>query len=115
VARRLPDRGRDTGQPESVADYGVDDVVAHHAAIIAELPARPALVGHSFGMVSNPANVFNFVATPGGGGDVDTYIKPSLVPGCFAAGLPADQAAVIAATQRPLAASTLQEPSGAPA
>ena len=48
-------------------------------------------------------------------GDVDTYIKPSLVPGCFASGLPASQAAVIAATQRPLAASTLSEPSGTPA
>src|SRR5439155_21909484 len=44
-----------------------------------------------------------------------TYIKPSLVPGCFASGLPARQAAVIAATQRPLAASTLSEPSGTPA
>src|SRR5882724_10585996 len=35
--------------PESVADYGVDDVVDHYAAIIAELAARPILVGHSFG------------------------------------------------------------------
>ena len=35
--------------PESVADYGVDDVAEHYAAIIAELPARPLLVGHSFG------------------------------------------------------------------
>jgi pimeloyl-ACP methyl ester carboxylesterase len=63
----------------------------------------------------NPANVFNFVPIPGGGGDIDAYIKPSLVPGCFASGLPASQAAAIAATQRPLAASTLQEPSGTPA
>lgn len=35
--------------PESVADYGVDDVVDHYAAIIAELPASPILIGHSFG------------------------------------------------------------------
>jgi pimeloyl-ACP methyl ester carboxylesterase len=64
----------------------------------------------------NPASVFNFAPYPGGPtGDVDTYIKPSLVPGCFASGLPPRQAAVIAATQRPLAASTLQEPSGPPA
>jgi pimeloyl-ACP methyl ester carboxylesterase len=62
-----------------------------------------------------PADIFDFVPIPGGGGDVDTYIKPSLVPGCFASGLPASQAAVIAATQRPLAASTLNEPSGTPA
>ena len=53
---------------------------------------------------------------PGGpAGDVDTYIKPSLVPDCFASGLPASQASVIAAIQRPLAASTLFEPSGTPA
>ncbi len=48
-------------------------------------------------------------------GDVDTYIKPALVPACFASGLPAPEAAIIAATQRPLAASTLGEPSGPPA
>ena len=46
---------------------------------------------------------------------MDLYIKQSVVPGCFASGLPPSQAAVIAATQRPLAASTLQEPSGPPA
>jgi pimeloyl-ACP methyl ester carboxylesterase len=64
----------------------------------------------------NPVDVFNLVPYPGGPtGDVDTYIKPNLVPGCFASGLPAPQAAVIAATQRPLAASTLGEPSGPPA
>jgi pimeloyl-ACP methyl ester carboxylesterase len=63
-----------------------------------------------------PTDVFNFVPYPGGPpGDVDTYIKPSLVPSCFASGLPASQAAVIAATQRPLADSTLQEASGVPA
>ena len=64
----------------------------------------------------NPADVFNFVPYPGGpAGDVDTYIKPRLVPDCFASGLPASQASVIAAIQRPLAASTLFEPSGTPA
>ena len=64
----------------------------------------------------NPGDVFNFAPYPGApDGDVDTYIKPSVVPGCFASGLPPSQAAVIAATQRPLAASTLQEPSGTPA
>ena len=53
---------------------------------------------------------------PGGpAGDADLYIKPNLVPGCFATGLPASQAAVIAATQRPLAASAFTEPSGPPA
>jgi len=61
----------------------------------------------------NPADTFNFVPYPGGPpGDVDTYIKPALVPGCFASGLPAPAAAIIAATQRPLAASTLGDRPG---
>jgi pimeloyl-ACP methyl ester carboxylesterase len=48
-------------------------------------------------------------------GDVDLYVKASVFPGCFANGLPPDQAAVLAATQRPLAESVLGEPSGPPA
>jgi pimeloyl-ACP methyl ester carboxylesterase len=67
-------------------------------------------------LAGNPPDIFNLVPYPGApAGDVDTYIKQSLVPSCFASGLPASQAAVIAATQRPLAASTLGEPSGPPA
>ena len=44
----------------------------------------------------NPANVFNVVPYSGPPADVHLYIKPNLVPGCFASGLPAPQAAVIA-------------------
>jgi pimeloyl-ACP methyl ester carboxylesterase len=35
--------------PDSIADHGIDDVTAHYQAIIDELPARPILIGHSFG------------------------------------------------------------------
>lgn len=35
--------------PDAVADYGVDDVTKHYSAIIAELPAPPIVIGHSFG------------------------------------------------------------------
>ncbi|GAA3208509.1 alpha/beta hydrolase [Dactylosporangium siamense] len=35
--------------PEAVADHGIDDVVAHYAKVIAGLPAKPILIGHSFG------------------------------------------------------------------
>ena len=34
---------------EAVAGHGIDDVVAHYAGIIKDLPAKPILVGHSFG------------------------------------------------------------------
>jgi pimeloyl-ACP methyl ester carboxylesterase len=66
--------------------------------------------------VANPATVFNFVPFPGApSGVVDAYVKPSVFPGCFANGLPASEAAVLAATQRPLATSALTDRSGAPA
>jgi pimeloyl-ACP methyl ester carboxylesterase len=35
--------------PDAIADHGIDDVVAHYAAVIEQLPAKPILVGHSFG------------------------------------------------------------------
>ena len=35
--------------PESIADHGIDDVVAHFARLIAGMQAKPILVGHSFG------------------------------------------------------------------
>jgi pimeloyl-ACP methyl ester carboxylesterase len=34
---------------DSVADHGIDDVTQHYASIIDALPARPILIGHSFG------------------------------------------------------------------
>ena len=35
--------------PDAIGDHGIDDVVAHFAAIIDTLPQAPILVGHSFG------------------------------------------------------------------
>jgi len=35
--------------PEAIADHGIDDVVAHFASVIDALPAKPLLIGHSFG------------------------------------------------------------------
>ena len=55
----------------------------------------------------------NFVPSPGGVTDV--YIKPALFRGIFASDLPASEAAVLAATQQPIAATALTEPSGPPA
>ena len=119
------------GQPIVLVGHSYGGAVITDAAVNA--PEVKALVyvdafipdqGETLGQLTSAkpgsclggANVFNFVPYPGGpAGDVDTYIKPSLVPDCFASGLPASQASVIAAIQRPLAASTLFEPSGTPA
>jgi pimeloyl-ACP methyl ester carboxylesterase len=66
--------------------------------------------------VPDLSTVLNFVPIPGAPAqDVDTYVKPSVFAGCFANGLPAKQAAVLAATQRPLATAALGAPSGVPA
>jgi pimeloyl-ACP methyl ester carboxylesterase len=35
--------------PDEIADHGIDDVVAHFAEVIAGLPEKPILIGHSFG------------------------------------------------------------------
>ncbi|MFF5077452.1 alpha/beta hydrolase [Actinoplanes sp. NPDC000266] len=35
--------------PDALAGHGIDDVVEHYSAIIAGLPAKPILIGHSFG------------------------------------------------------------------
>jgi pimeloyl-ACP methyl ester carboxylesterase len=58
-------------------------------------------------------SALNFV--PSAGGVVDAYLKPAQFRGILANDLPPAQAAELAATQRPLAASALGEASGAPA
>ena len=100
------------GDPEVRALVYVDAFIPDKGDTIGRLAsAKP---GSCLG--GKPADVFSLVAYPGGAtGDVDLYIKPNLVPGCFATGLPASQAEVIAATQRPLAANAFTEPSGPPA
>lgn len=65
--------------------------------------------------VPDPSTVFNVVPIPNGGGNVDLYVKPELFPKIFAAGVDPAKAAALAAAQHPLAASALEEPSGAPA
>lgn len=65
---------------------------------------------------SDLPNLFTFVPFPGAPtGIYDAYVKQNVFPGCFANGLPAREAAELAATQRPLATNALMDPSGAPA
>jgi len=65
---------------------------------------------------ADPFTIFNFVPYPGApSGDFDVYIKPEVYPSCFANTIEAEQAAVLAASQRPITLSASAEPSGPPA
>jgi pimeloyl-ACP methyl ester carboxylesterase len=100
------------GDPEVKALVYVDAFIPAEGESIGQLlTARPGSC-----LAGNPAGLFDLVPYPGApAGDVDTYIKPSLFPTCFASGLPAGLAAQLAASQEPLAASAVTEPSGVPA
>jgi pimeloyl-ACP methyl ester carboxylesterase len=66
--------------------------------------------------VSNPTAFLKLVPYPGAPeGIVDTYLLPQSVHEHFANDLPADEADVISATQRPASLAALGEPSGPPA
>ena len=115
------------GQPVVLVGHSYGGAVITNAAVgdpevkalvyvDAFIPDQGETIGHLASGSCLGSDSFNPVPYPGGPpGDVDLYIKPNLVPGCFATGLPASQAAVIAATQRPLTASAFTEPSGPPA
>ncbi|WP_340696899.1 alpha/beta hydrolase [Cellulosimicrobium funkei] len=64
----------------------------------------------------DPTQLFDFVAYPGApDGDADLYLKDAVFPAVFANGLPRLVQSQLLASQRPLAARALAEPSGEPA
>jgi pimeloyl-ACP methyl ester carboxylesterase len=74
------------------------------------------LSGADSALAVDPTTVFDFRPYPGGpANDVDLYLKPAVVARSFAQDVGRREAAVIAATQRPLTLSAGNEPSGAPA
>jgi pimeloyl-ACP methyl ester carboxylesterase len=81
--------------------------------------AGQTLLDLSAGSCVDPATALNFVPVPGG--VVDTYLRGEADPPytgfseCFANGVNRNQAAVLAATQRPAALNQFVEPSGPPA
>jgi pimeloyl-ACP methyl ester carboxylesterase len=109
-----------TGDPQVKALVYIDAFIpAQGESVLALTSARP---GSCLGGGGDPAKVFDFVPYPGApAGDADLYIKTKAdrpFPGfasCFANDLPASTAAVLAATQLPVAASALSEQSSAPA
>ena len=67
-------------------------------------------------VAADPTTLFNLATYPGApAGVFDAYYKQSLFPACFANGLPAAQAKVLAATQEPLSTIALGQKSGVPA
>jgi pimeloyl-ACP methyl ester carboxylesterase len=67
-------------------------------------------------VAADPTTIFNLVPFPGApAGVFDAYVKQSLFPSCFANGLPASEARVLAATQEPLSTIALSQKSGVPA
>ena len=96
----------------ATGDTNVKALVYVDAYIPAQGDTINSLTAQFPGSQITPA-ALNFVSSPGGVTDV--YIKPALFRSILANDLPASQAAELAATQRPIAASALAEVSGAPA
>jgi pimeloyl-ACP methyl ester carboxylesterase len=98
-----------TGDPQVKALVYVDAFAPAQGQTIAQLLAAYP------GSCAVPANL-NVVPFPGAPSGVgDAYIKQSVFPTCMANGLPATQAHVLAATQRPIATIALTQQSGVPA
>ena len=70
------------GDPDIKALVYVDAFIPDEGDTAASLLSGSCVAG-------NLPDLFNIVPIPGAPGDADLYLKPSLVPGCFANGLPA--------------------------
>jgi pimeloyl-ACP methyl ester carboxylesterase len=121
---------------------GVSIDAAYLAGLLQELPGPVVAVGHSYGgaVITNAAtqapnvvgladaeaaskdSVLNSVLVPlhypaadGGEPPVEFAVNPARFHDAVAADLPAEQAAVLAATQRPAAELAFSQPTGPPA
>lgn len=106
-----------TGNPDVKALVYIDGFVPDEGETGFDLLGIEPPPGASPSCVAgNPATIFNLVSYPGApSGDFDLYIKQEVYPSCFANTIAAKQAAVLAASQRPIALSILAQPSGPPA
>lgn len=103
-----------TGNPNVKALVYIDGLALDEGESAFDVAAMPPPPGASFSCVSG--DIFNAVPYPGApDGDVDLYIKQEVYPSCFANTITAKQAAVLAASQRPITLSALNEQSGPPA
>lgn len=101
-----------TGNPNVKALVYVDAFAPDKGETLLQLvSAQPGSA-----LAADPTTVFDLVPYPGApAGDVDLYLKATKFHKVFAADLPSRRAAVLAATQRPLALGAIQSPSTAPA
>ncbi len=98
-----------TGDPNVKALVYVDGFAPAQGQTIGQLVSAVP------GSCAGPPNLV-LVPYPGApAGAADAYIAQSAFPSCMANGLPAGQAAVLGATQRPLSTIALTQPSGVPA
>ena len=100
-----------TGNPAVKALVYIDAFIPAQGETLLQLAgAKPGST------LADPTKAFNSVPFTGpAGADTDLYVKPSVYRADFGADLSVHQDAILAATQEPLAASALQEPSGPPA
>ena len=102
-----------SGNPNVQALVYVDAFIPQQGDTVQQLAAAQP------GSGLDPNTAINAVPLPDAAGnvvDVDLYVKPTLFPDLFAAGVPAKVAAVLAASQRPESLSSLSEVfSGTPA
>ena len=106
-----------TGNPNVKALVYIDGFAPDEGETGYQLLGMPPPPGASPScLLGNPATIFNAVPYPGAqNGDVDLYIKPDVYPSCFANTIATKQAAVLAASQRPITFSAGAAPSGPPA
>jgi len=106
-----------TGNPNVKALVYIDGFAPDEGETGFQLLGMPPPPGQSVTCIGgDPATLFNAVPYPGAPeGDFDLYIKPEVFPSCFANDIQAKQAAVLAASQRPITFSSGLEPSGVPA
>jgi pimeloyl-ACP methyl ester carboxylesterase len=101
-----------TGNEKVKALVYVDGFLPDEGETLGELLGTPP----GSCVLGPPTEIFDLRPIPGAPpGVVDAYVKQSLFPSCFANDLPAKQAAVLAATQRPISTLTLGQESGPPA
>jgi pimeloyl-ACP methyl ester carboxylesterase len=102
-----------TGDTQVKALVYVDAFAPDQGQTIGQLASA---VPGSCVVAADPTTIFNLAPFPGApAGVFDAYVKQSLFPSCFANGLPASEARMLAATQEPLSTIALSQKTGVPA